>query len=357
MIIYLYKAPHRYTVDDFFLRSWAPALSERFRLVPYDRFLRWRMAPRATYIFTDIDRLSVRERERAAHMRMRFTNAHPKIQCLNDPLQSRSRYALLRSLHESGVNEFNVYRIDEVRQPQKFPVFIRDENDHFGPMTDLLNDQEELENAIQALRDQGLSTDDKLIVEYVDLSDDEGFFKKYGDYRVGDRLINQHVLFRKNWLVKFGNGVAALESHLQTESSMAQYHPFSEQIMAVFDMAQIDYGRIDYGVLNGRVQVFEINTNPSIVPVERTTKAINDSRGPHRLRFAEELEAAFEAIDDEGGTDLASIDIEPWDTSHSISASFRETIYNALSPKGQLRLESLSRKIRDKVRAVGPGSV
>ncbi len=33
----------------------------------------------------------------------------------------------------------------------------------------------------------------------------------------------------------------------------------------VFQRAGIDYGRIDYTVANGRIQVFEINTNPVVL--------------------------------------------------------------------------------------------
>ena len=38
----------------------------------------------------------------------------------------------------------------------------------------------------------------------------------------------------------------------------------------LFDLARIDYGRIDYSVVDGRIQVWEINTNPMIlIPRDR----------------------------------------------------------------------------------------
>ena len=44
-----------------------------------------------------------------------------------------------------------------------------------------------------------------------------------------------------------------------------QSNPHEEAIRNAFKMARIDYGRIDYGMLNGQMQVWEINTNPFMV--------------------------------------------------------------------------------------------
>ena len=37
-----------------------------------------------------------------------------------------------------------------------------------------------------------------------------------------------------------------------------------KQLREIFDLAQIEYGRIDYGMLDGKVQCWEINTNPGL---------------------------------------------------------------------------------------------
>jgi hypothetical protein len=39
-----------------------------------------------------------------------------------------------------------------------------------------------------------------------------------------------------------------------------------EKIAEVFRIAGIDYRRIDHGVKDGRIQVWEINTNPMVMP-------------------------------------------------------------------------------------------
>ena len=73
--------------------------------------------------------------------------------------------------------------------------------------------------------------------------------------------------------------------------------PHAASMARIFELAKIDFGRIDYGLLDGEVQVWEINTNPMIT-------ARPDTIAPLRLagqtRIAEEITAAFSAIDSEG---------------------------------------------------------
>jgi hypothetical protein len=58
---------------------------------------------------------------------------------LNDPAKSRSRAGLLRSLNSAGINSFNAYRIEEGREPERWPVFLRTEGSHSYPTSDLLH--------------------------------------------------------------------------------------------------------------------------------------------------------------------------------------------------------------------------
>ena len=46
------------------------------------------------------------------------------------------------------------------------------------------------------------------------------------------------------------------------ELDWAQANPHAAEVAAVFRHAGIGWGRIDYGLHRGRIQVFEINTNP-----------------------------------------------------------------------------------------------
>ena len=62
----------------------------------------------------------------------------------------------------------------------------------------------------------------------------------------------------------------------------------------VFDLAGVSYGRADFGLVQGKVQVYEINTNPEV--------ALEDAHpSPVRLEsyriFKENYLAALSAID------------------------------------------------------------
>jgi hypothetical protein len=43
-------------------------------------------------------------------------------------------------------------------------------------------------------------------------------------------------------------------------------NPYAEHLRKVFDVAGIEYGRADFGMYRGRIQVYEINTNPHVAP-------------------------------------------------------------------------------------------
>lgn len=51
---------------------------------------------------------------------------------------------------------------------------------------------------------------------------------------------------------------------LAEEHDYVEKNPHEGRLREVFRLARIDYGRMDYGMLDGQVQVWEINTNPTI---------------------------------------------------------------------------------------------
>ena len=54
-----------------------------------------------------------------------------------------------------------------------------------------------------------------------------------------------------------------LDEHLlDEERAFVAENPHNDQLQEVFELANIQYGRIDYAVVDGRLQVWEINTNP-----------------------------------------------------------------------------------------------
>ena len=64
-------------------------------------------------------------------------------------------------------------------------------------------------------------------------------------------------------LFKNGKLVHFVERH-QIEGNSAD--TIAGHLKKVFDLANIEYGRADFGIYQGRVQIYEINTNPNLAP-------------------------------------------------------------------------------------------
>jgi hypothetical protein len=69
--------------------------------LPYEEVLLAELLPRATYVFADLERLTLWERMLAADV---FRTLHAEgCRCLNDPVKVKGRYPLLRALHQAGI--------------------------------------------------------------------------------------------------------------------------------------------------------------------------------------------------------------------------------------------------------------
>jgi len=249
--------------------------------------------PGGAYLFADLERLDRRDYELAARVAARIAEAAPRATLLNDPRRSSRRYELLRALHNEGVNSFSARRADELVTPTRWPVFVRGEHDHEGNCSALLDNADELGAALARDRDAGIEPRTRLIVEFADTRSDDGYFRKYGVFRIGDRYIQRHVFFSRDWMVKLCEppGDWALEEERAFVDSDAD----AEAVHAVFERAGIEYGRIDYSRIDYRrsgdgIEVWEINTNPMIVNAE--TRAI-ESRWPLNVEVISRIAEAL----------------------------------------------------------------
>jgi hypothetical protein len=283
MIYYLTRRAHAYTIQAFLASFWGQSMRRSIQVLTYERLLQARRIPVGHYIFADIERLSPAESERAAVL---WHHLHERLgpdALLNHPTQSLRRYPLLRTLYEDGVNHFNVYRLTEMRQPQRFPVFIRGENDHQGAGSALLHSPAELATTIAQLENAGKSLFDKIITEFCDTADPQGIRRKYSALVIGDQIIPRHIFFsQKDWMIKHPDLKAP---HLTAEEiEFATTNPHADQLQHIFKLAKIRFGRIDYGCLEGKVQVWEINTNPMMLtPAENPNP--QDPREPVHKAF------------------------------------------------------------------------
>lgn len=272
-----------------FLGTMGARLGKRLWPIDYEELFHWRALPVGSYIFADLERLSDADLERAAMVWNTLAGSGHDLRLLNHPLRAMRRYELLRTLHARGINDFDVYRLTEPRRPQRFPVFIRVENDHEGSETRLLETPAQLEAAIEQLIAEGKCRDSRIITEFNAAPGDRGLYRKYGAFFLGGTVYPRNVQFSRQWMVKMPDVVD--DATMAEELRYIETNPDEAALREIFEIARIDYGRIDYGKVDGRIQVYEINTNPLFSQSLAGQRARVD--GP----FAECAAAAFEAFD------------------------------------------------------------
>ncbi len=269
MIYYLATEDHRYTIDEYLAQVGAP-LRASVQSVTYDWLLEQNALPAAVYIFSDIERVPPRKAEQIAVVWQTLSDAG--LPLLNHPTRSMRRYELLRHLHAAGRNVFNTIRATEARLPARYPVFLRHEHDHDGAISGLLPDPAALEQALADLDRLGRSRDDVLIVEFCDTSDARGLYRKYSAFVCGDHVIPRHIFFGRHWMLKKPGAESSYKASLEEERQYIENNPHAEEIRSICRTARITFGRIDYALYMGRIQVWEINTNPYVLTSEGPTK-------------------------------------------------------------------------------------
>jgi hypothetical protein len=177
--------------------------------------------------------------------------------------------------------------------PKQFPVFIRGENDHDGSLTPLLETQSALDATINVLSQQGQGLRDKVLIEFCNIADSKGVFRKYSAYIVGDSIFPQHMMFGQGWMLKSVNSLAKKKTELYEEQHYLRNNPHEIQLNAVFQLAGINYGRVDYSILDNKPQIWEINTNPTLMHIAPGPAKCNRERS----KFVQRMIAAFEEID------------------------------------------------------------
>jgi hypothetical protein len=288
MIHFLVTADHTYPLSSFF-DHWGRRLRQQVRIVHYESRSWRRIAPSGTWVFTDLERLSPAELAEAQKLFQRLASDGSRWRPLNDPSKVLRRHALLKLLAERGINSFQAYSVREVPATLHFPVFIRAANDHKGALSSLLADRTALERALGQL--PARSDTDLLVVEYCPYDREDGLFVKRSVMRVGAALIPRHMLFSRHWQVKDPDHIDA--ACVTEEEEYLANMPHASQLRDIFDLAGIEYGRIDYTVVHDRIQVFEINTNPMLVP---RVFELAPCRWPSQARSAIKMLEALEAL-------------------------------------------------------------
>jgi len=262
MIHFLVTADHPYTLSTFF-EHWGGRLRQQVRIVHYESRSWRRVAPAGTWVFTDLERLSSAELADAEALYQKLAANPARWRLLNDPARVLRRRELLRALSDRGINSFRAFAAEDLPDSLRFPVFVRADNNHSGAVSTLLTDRPTLNRTLSQLRTTA-SADNLLVVEYCPYDRDDGLFVKRSVMRVGSVLIPRHMLFSRQWEVKTPDLLD--DACVAEEAAYVADMPHARELIEIFDLAGIEYGRIDYTVVRDRIQVFEINTNPMLVP-------------------------------------------------------------------------------------------
>jgi hypothetical protein len=262
MIYILVTREHAYTVRHY-LQTWGRDVRRVVRALTYEELALSRRLVPGAYIFSDLERLGEAQMElaRLAWAQMGARGADFKL--MNDPNRVLRRFEMLQALHQAGINHFAAYRMNGNLAALRFPVFLRREDDHEGAQSELLSSAEQVNAALGEMKSRGIDPAKILAVEYCDTADANGMYRKYSAFRVGERMVARHVLFSaKKWMLKKADLVD--DTLAREELEYVQQSPHDARLREIFDLAHIEYGRIDYAFRNDAIQVWEINTNPTI---------------------------------------------------------------------------------------------
>ncbi|NNF23414.1 MAG: hypothetical protein HKN63_01205 [Rhodobacteraceae bacterium] len=220
-----------------------------------------REVPVGTLIFTDFDHLKSYEIDAAALAMNAALTAAPETTVFNRPERALQRTALISRLQRLGLNEVEVVRADTGKTPKDFPVFVRQEDGCGGPETGLLQSAAEYKAALTDLAATGRTLSGRIALSFAAEPDSEGYYLKYGAFVIGRHIVPQHILRSAEWNVK-SSSTEMSPAFIEKELAYITENPHADALRQIAEAGCIDYGRIDYGMRDGRIVVFEINTNP-----------------------------------------------------------------------------------------------
>lgn len=282
-----------------YLANRGRALQGKLQAHSYESLFPETSVPAGSWVFAGICTLTPAGRAVASQLRERLLSAGCRV--LNDPERSLRRFDLLSAMYDAGVNRFRAVRAADYRGGLRFPLFIRNDRQHNGNISPLLHSESDLRRELFSTLLRGHPFEDLLIVEFRDLSV-HGIFQKFSAFRVGDRILCRHAQSSTAWMIKSETGERTLET-AQAEIDFIETNAHEDLLAPLFDIAKIEYGRMDYGYRDGRIEVWEINTaptlgrNPHAKPDLPDRDSYRSMQEPSLLAFHDRLCKAFEAID------------------------------------------------------------
>ena len=245
-----------------YLEYWGRELLDHARVLRYERLLGETYFDPGTYVFTTFDEMRGPMAWYVDALAAKLRES-PHVRIFNDPARVLQRFELHGALWRAGRNAFRSFRANADWSGARYPVFLRAEDDHEGAFSPLLHSAAEVDTWIGRARAMGRAVERLLVIEFCDTADGDGFYRKYAAFHVGGRIVARSLNYGPGWMLKFG-GTDFSPAMAREELAYVQENPHEEELREIFAIANIDYGRIDYAMLDGRVQTWEINVNPTV---------------------------------------------------------------------------------------------
>ena len=266
MIRYFSRGTYQHTMG-VFLSEWAPELIGDVKEGEYNLSLFskevFEAAKDEIWIFSDLERLSEYQLNCLKIITEQIKSYNPDFLILNDPRYWKGRKALLEELFRLEHNNFNVWPVTESPARFRYPVFIRNQNEHFGALTTLIEGEDQFKKSLMGVLISGHDPAQLIVVEYEDIPTEDGYFKKYSAFRFFDRIVPAHIVYSQDWVAKVGS--PQTKHQLAEVESFLSDNPHDEELREIFNLSGISYGRIDYSMKDGSIQTWEINTNPQLM--------------------------------------------------------------------------------------------
>jgi hypothetical protein len=237
-------------------------LKNRTTVQLYETAHRRGLWPRGVYLFTCTDGMEPAQMALAKAMYAELSMRASECAVLNEPGRVLGRYALLKALRAKEINDFDVFRLDEIPSDLKFPVFVRYERFHRANLTGLIGTRAELDDAIAGLLANGERAEELIVVEWLDYKDDDGNYRKWGAQKIGHHVFGKHLMAGPHWMVKRKTTTRAAVG--ADELPYVSAFPHAGALAPVWEVSGHEWARIDYSFYQGRLQVWEINDNPEM---------------------------------------------------------------------------------------------
>jgi hypothetical protein len=304
MIHFVVDRAGAFGIQDF-VELHAPELAPRVRVVCYEDLPNTSAIASGTYIFGALDRVTPGGMQLVRELVTQLRQPGTECRVLNDPDRVLLRFDLLASLHRAGLNRHNVARATDRTPTVRYPVFVREEHRHNGAITPLLRNPRELRRALGRATLRGYRLSDLIIVEYCETGSVDGRYHRYSAFIAGDRIVARELMVGDEWMLK-SHGNAPTLAEVASEDAYVIGNEHEAELAPIFALAGIEYGRIDYAVVDGKIETWEINTNPTIRRGRQTDPLpipaeINRLRDPMRVHFTRSFVEALIALDSSFG--------------------------------------------------------